>query len=150
MFSSFCSLTWLKLQVLHSCEQDGASHESLGSCPACMVFLKNILIDTTIMRDKSKQSSPETCVRGESSLCPQASLYWDCGLVIGDVWLISQPGRVHCKENIWECDMINCSVSPWWERWKNNWCGSLLKGHAKAFACFSPFTGNYVHTVCVR
>lgn len=90
------------LQAIHSCEQDGASRGPPGPCPAHMMFLKNILIDTAIKGDKSKQSSCGTSVRGESNPLPRASLSWECRLLVGDVWLVSQPERVHCKENIWE------------------------------------------------
>lgn len=96
------SLTASTLLATHSREQDGASHDPPGPCPARMIFLKNILIDTAIKQDVSKQSSYGTSVRGGSNPLPRASLSWECRAFIRAARPVSQPERVQRKENIWE------------------------------------------------
>lgn len=127
------------------CRQSTAANktEPRGLFPAHMISMKNILIDSAIKRGKSKQRSRGTFVWGASNLLPRASLSRECRLFIRDVWLVSEPERVHRKENIWEWCAFNWNTSPL----ETGGGGLMGKGHVNAPAYLSPFSVGWRPTV---
>lgn len=84
--------------------------------PAPMMFLKNILIDAAIKRDKSKRRSSGTSVWRVCYFPGQ--VYLD----IADVWLAFEPE--FCRENIC-CNWLQRFAE---EKSEIKWCASLLRG----------------------
>lgn len=89
--------------------------------PAPMMFLKNILIDTAIRRDKSKRRSSRTSAwRG---FCFPGQVYLDVAERLS--WCMAcTAARVHCRENIF-CNWVQRVTE---EKSEINWCASLLRG----------------------
>lgn len=89
--------------------------------PAPMMFLKNILIDAPIRRNKSKRRSS-----GASAwrrFCFPGQVYLDVAEHLS--WCMAcTAARVHCRENIFSNWLQRVTV----EKNEMNWCATLLRG----------------------
>lgn len=91
------------------------------------MFLKNILIDTAIKKDESKQHSSGTSVYSEERvICFPGRVYLENAERLS--WYMAHiSAKEFTAKKIF--GVIDCSIDHYWEEQEINWFPPLLEGH---------------------